>query len=59
MGRILRTALITGMMTGPGALAKVISGDRLISLAESLTPLQQRFNEDVNSRRVVAVLSPT
>ena len=55
----LRTALITGMMTGPGALAKVIDGDRLISLAESLTPLQQRFNEDVNSRRVVAVLSPT
>jgi len=43
----------------PLALGKPVGGTSLISLADSLTPLQDRFNAAVGKPRVVAILSPT
>lgn len=59
MRTMLGVAIFAAVLAGPGALARPIGSGDLVSLAESLDPLQERFNADVGKRQVVALLSPT
>lgn len=59
MRTMLGVTFVVATLVGPGVLARPVGGENLVSLAESLDPLQERFNADVGKRRVVALLSPT
>lgn len=59
MRAIVGITLATSFLVVPLALGRPVGGTSLISLADSLTPLQDRFNAAVGKPRVVAILSPT
>lgn len=56
---IVGISLATSFLVVPLALGKPIGGTSLISLADSLAPLKERFNAAVDKPRVLAILSPT
>ena len=59
MRGIVGFTLATSFMVAPLTFGKPGGGTFLISLADSLAPLQERFNAAVNQPRVLAILSPT
>ncbi len=59
MRGIVGITLAISLVVVPLTLGKPAGGTSLISLADSLTPLQERFNAAVDKPRVVAILSPT
>ena len=59
MRGIVGNTLAISFVVVPLTLGKPVGGTSLISLAESLTPLQERFNAAVNKPRVITILSPT
>ena len=56
---IVGITLATSFLIVPLTLGRPVGGTSLISLADSLAPLQERFNAAVNKPRVLAILSPT
>ncbi len=56
---IVGITLATFFLVVPLAFGKPVGGASLISLADSLAPLQERFNAAVDKFRVLAILSPT
>lgn len=59
MRGIVGITLATSFMVAPLTFGKPVGGTSLISLADSLAPLQERFNAAVDKPRVLAILSPT
>lgn len=59
MRGILGITLATSFVVVPLTFGKPVGGTSLISLADSLAPLQERFNAAVDKPRVLAILSPT
>ncbi len=59
MRGIVGITLAISFVVAPLALARPVGGTSLISLGESLAPLQERFNAAVDKPRVLAILSPT
>ncbi len=59
MRGIVGITLATSFLVVPLALGRPVGGTSLISLADSLAPLQERFNAAVDKPRVLAILSPT
>ena len=59
MRGIVGITLAISFVVVPLTLGKPVGSTSLISLAESLTPLQERFNAAVDKPRVVTILSPT
>ena len=48
------------LLLGPAlASAQTVEAEPMISLGDSLAPLQAQFNADKDKTRVVALLSPT
>ena len=59
MRGIVGITLATSFLVVPHTVGKPVGGKSLISLADSLAPLQERFNAAVDKPRVLAILSPT
>ncbi len=59
MRGIAGITLAASFVVAPLTFATPVGGTSLISLADSLTPLQERFNAALDKPRVVAILSPT
>lgn len=59
MRGIVGITLAISFVVVPLALGRPVGGTSLISLGESLAPLQERFNAAVDKPRVLAILSPT
>ena len=59
MHLIVGITMATSFLIVPVTLGKPVGASSLISLADSLAPLQERFNAAVDQPRVLAILSPT
>ena len=58
MGHMSVSSLLVVFVAG-SALGEAPIKNRLISLKDSLSPLQERFNADRSKPSVLAILSPT
>ena len=53
------SVVVVKVCPSEGAMDPSIRSANLVSLQDSLEPLEKHFNEHRNTRRFVAVLSPT
>ena len=56
---VVGITLATSFLVVPLTLGKPIGRSSLISLADSLAPLKERFNAAADQPRVLVILSPT
>ncbi len=61
IGLAIATMVVTLAINDQAAAAKVDEKptEKLISLADSISPLSERFNANQNQLQLVAILSPT